>query len=85
MYGFCSSNAFWCLLLLRIKPQPSISFKSVAYKIAFNVVFKSSKNEKIIVTLMFIFVFIYFIGAILSQESRQKPKVWEIYKRGDGY
>ena len=34
---------------------------------------------------MFIFVFIYFIGAILSEESRQKPKVWEIYKRGDGY
>ena len=85
MYVFWSSNAFCCLLLLRIKPQPSISFKSVAYEIAFNVVFKSSENEKIIVTLMFIFVFIYFIGTILSEESRQKPKVCEIYKRGDGY
>ena len=33
-------------LLFRIKSQPGAAYKSAVYKRAFNVVFKSSKNEK---------------------------------------
>ena len=33
-------------LLFRIKSQPGVAYKSAVYKRAFNVVFKSSKNEK---------------------------------------
>ena len=33
-------------LLFQIKSQPGVAYKSAVYKRAFNVVFKSSKNEK---------------------------------------
>ena len=33
-------------LLFRIKSQPGVAYKSAVYNRAFNVVFKSSKNEK---------------------------------------
>ena len=60
-------------LLFRIKSQPGVAYKSAVYKRAFNVVFKSSKNEKITLPCKFIFVFIwYLIGVILLDESCQK-------------
>ena len=47
-----------CLLLLfQIKSQPADVYKSIVYKRAFKVVFKSSKNEKITMPHEFIFVF----------------------------
>ena len=47
-----------CSLLFRIKSQPGVAYKSVVYKKACNVVFKSSENEKITLPHEFIFVFI---------------------------
>ena len=97
MYGFCSSNALYLaslsftfrhlegLVLFQIISQPSVAYKSVVYKRAFNAVSKSSKNKKIILPHEFIFVFIwYFIGVILLEKSCQKWKVWKKYKNGDG-
>ena len=62
-----------CLLLLfQIKSQPADAYKSIVYKRAFKVVFKSSKNEKITMPHEFIFVFVwYFIGVILLEKSCQ--------------
>ena len=36
-----------CLLLFRIKSQPGVAYKSVVYKKAFNIIFKSFKNEEV--------------------------------------
>ena len=89
MYGFCSSNALYSASLpfrmfnIWIKSQPGVAYKSVVYKRAFSIVFKSSKNEKITFLHSCIFVFIwYFIGAILSEKSCQKWGVWKEYKKG---
>ena len=72
-----------CLLLLWIKSQPGVSYKSIVYKRAFDIVFKSSKNEKVTLPHELIFVFVwYFIGVILSKKSCQKQGVWKKYKKG---
>ena len=72
-----------CLLLFWIKSQPGIVYKSDVYKKACNIVFKSSKNENLILPNEFIFVFIlYFIGAILLKKSCQKHGALKIYEKG---
>ena len=53
-----------------------LPIKVLFIKTACNVVFKSSKNEKITLPHEFIFVFIeYFTGVILSGKSSQKRGV----------
>ena len=60
------------MLIFWIKFQSGVTYKSIVFKTAFNVVFKSSKNDKITLASEFIFVIIwYFIGVILSEESCQ--------------
>ena len=70
-------------LLFHIKSQPGVSYRSVDYNKAFNVVFWSSKNKEITFSHEFILVFIlYFIGTILLEKSCQKQRVQEEYKKG---
>ena len=79
MCGFCCSKCLYSaslsvrffltpfdflkFLLFQIKSQQGVAYKSVVYKKACNIVFQSSKNEKITLPCEFIFVFIcYFTG-----------------------
>ena len=64
-----------CLLLFRIKSQPEDAHKSVFYNRAFNVVFKSSKIEKITLPLEFIFVFIACNGVLIPPSKSKPPKL----------
>ena len=58
------------MLFFWIKPQPGVIHKSVAYKKASNVVFKSSNNEEFTLPYEIIFVFIwYYIGVTLLEKS----------------
>ena len=57
------------LILFQIKCQPDVTYKSVVYKKAFDVIFKSFKNEEFILPHKFISVFIlYLIGVTLSEK-----------------
>ena len=60
-------------LLFRIKSQPGVAYKSAVYKRAFNVVFKSSKNEKNNFAMRVYFcVYLVSHWGILLEESCQK-------------
>ena len=61
-----------CLLLFGIKSQPEDAYKSVFYNRAFNVVFNSSKNEKMTLSQEFIFVFMA-CNELLTPPSKSKP------------
>ena len=63
-----------CLLLFGIKSQPEDAHKSVFYNRAFNVVFKSSKNEKITLQHEFIFVFMACSGVLTLYNKCKPPK-----------
>ena len=75
-----------CLLLFRIKSQPGVAYKSVVYKKAFKVVFKSSKNEKL--TLPHECLFLCLSGISLGRYCRKslaKSGFGKNIKRGDGH
>ena len=64
------------MLLFRIRSQPGVAYISFAYKKACNIVFKSSKIEKMILLHEFNFVFIwYFSGAIMYKTCCQNQRV----------
>ena len=66
------------LLPFRIKSQPGIAYKSVAYKKACNVVLQSSKYEEITLSHGFIFVFIsYFLGGDIGKRMFAKVESLE--------